>query len=138
LPVGWSDCGHGTWRPGRVLDPFAGTGTTLAGAVGLESVGIDIDTRNALLAIERVGMFLDIVWTDPDYTLTTLPCGNPTPGAYDAWLTDQDAARILDGFVDLFHSPAGRPVAVAVPIRTSRPATVIPGQADLFGEEATA
>src|SRR5690606_22861421 len=31
--VGWSDCGHGTWRPGHVLDPFAGTGTTLAVAV---------------------------------------------------------------------------------------------------------
>lgn len=60
--VGWSDCGHGTWRPGHVLDPFAGTGTTLAVATGhgREATGIDIDPRNALLALERVGMFLTI------------------------------------------------------------------------------
>jgi hypothetical protein len=33
--LGWTDCGHGTWRPGTVLDPFAGSGTTLAVAVGM-------------------------------------------------------------------------------------------------------
>src|SRR5690606_33918047 len=62
VTVGWSDCGHGTWRPGHVLDPFAGTGTTLAVAVGhgRAATGIDIDPRNADLARERLGMFLTV------------------------------------------------------------------------------
>ena len=62
VTVGWSDCGHGTWRPGHVLDPFAGTGTTLAVAVGhgRAATGIDIDPRNADLARERIGMFLTV------------------------------------------------------------------------------
>jgi site-specific DNA-methyltransferase (cytosine-N4-specific) len=59
--VGWSDCGHGTWRPGRILDPFVGSGTTLEVATPPhDSVGIDIDERNADLALERVGMFLEV------------------------------------------------------------------------------
>lgn len=60
--VGWTDCGHNTWRRGIVLDPFAGTGTTLAVAEGhgRDSIGIDLDARNADLARERVGMFLDV------------------------------------------------------------------------------
>jgi hypothetical protein len=43
--VGWSDCGHGaSWRPGRVLDPFVGTGTTLRVAceMGRQSIGVDL------------------------------------------------------------------------------------------------
>ena len=62
VTLGWSDCGHGTWRPGHVLDPFAGTGTTLAVAVGhgRAATGIDIDARNADLARERLGMFLTV------------------------------------------------------------------------------
>lgn len=60
--LGWSDCGHETWRPGLVLDPFAGSGTTLMVATGMgrDAIGIDLDERNAHLATERVGMFLDI------------------------------------------------------------------------------
>lgn len=60
--LGWSDCGHGTWRPGRVLDPFVGSGTTLAVCTGMgrQADGIDLDPRNAELARGRVGMFLDI------------------------------------------------------------------------------
>lgn len=61
--VGWSDCGHDTWRTGIVLDPFAGSGTTLKIATGhgREAIGIDLDHRNATLAEERVGpMFLTI------------------------------------------------------------------------------
>jgi hypothetical protein len=60
--LGWSDCGHNTWRPGRILDPFVGSGTTLAVATGMgrDATGIDIDERNALLAAERVGMFLTV------------------------------------------------------------------------------
>ena len=48
------------WRNGIVLDPFAGSGTTLAVATGhgRDAIGIDLDARNADLAAERVGMFL--------------------------------------------------------------------------------
>lgn len=72
--IGWSTCGHpgtdglrldgyhtGTgWRPGIVLDPFAGTGTTLAVATGhgRDAIGIDLDPRNADLALDRVGPLL--------------------------------------------------------------------------------
>jgi hypothetical protein len=58
--LGWSDCGHDSWRNGITLDPFAGSGTTLAAASGLgrDSIGIDLDPRNLDLARARVGMFL--------------------------------------------------------------------------------
>jgi hypothetical protein len=59
--IGWSDCGHGgAWRPGVVLDPFAGTGTTglVATGHGRSAVLIDLDERNLHLARERIGMFL--------------------------------------------------------------------------------
>jgi hypothetical protein len=44
----WSDCGHDDYTPGTVLDPFCGTGTTLAvgDLHGRNSIGIDIDERN--------------------------------------------------------------------------------------------
>lgn len=64
--LGWSDCGCSTdgshWRNGVVLDPFAGSGTTLAVATGCgrDAIGIDLDIRNADLARERIGMFLDV------------------------------------------------------------------------------
>jgi DNA modification methylase len=43
--VGWSDCGcRGPFRPGIVLDPFMGTGTTLRAAegAGRSAIGIDL------------------------------------------------------------------------------------------------
>ena len=52
VTLGWSDCGCGVpFTPGTVLDPFAGTGTTLAVADlhGRDAIGIDIDTRNPAL-----------------------------------------------------------------------------------------
>jgi len=58
----WTDCGHDAWRPGVVLDPFGGSGTTLAVATGRghHAIGIDLDPRNVDLARDRVGpMFLD-------------------------------------------------------------------------------
>ena len=60
--VGWSDCGHNTWRRGLILDPFAGSGTTLevASGHGRDSIGIDLDPRNAWLARDRIGMFVEI------------------------------------------------------------------------------
>jgi hypothetical protein len=62
VTTGWSDCGHNTWRTGRVLDPFAGSGTTLQAAqnVGRHATGIDLDPRNGDLARDRVGMFLAV------------------------------------------------------------------------------
>jgi hypothetical protein len=73
--TGWSTCGcpgsdgirldgyhTGTgWRPGIVLDPFAGSGTTLSVASGhsRDSIGIDLDRRNANLARDRIGMWLE-------------------------------------------------------------------------------
>lgn len=54
--VGWTDCGHNDWRRGLVLDPFAGSGTTLkvATMVGRDALGFDLDARNAALAADRV------------------------------------------------------------------------------------
>lgn len=43
--VGWSDCGcTGPFRPGIVLDPFMGTGTTLlaAASAGRSAIGVDL------------------------------------------------------------------------------------------------
>lgn len=43
--VGWSDCGcKGPYRPGIVLDPFMGTGTTLraASGAGRSAIGVDL------------------------------------------------------------------------------------------------
>lgn len=56
----WSDCGHDSWRRGVVLDPFAGSGTTLAVAVGTgrNAIGIDIDPGNEERALARVGPLL--------------------------------------------------------------------------------
>ena len=54
--LGWTDCGCGVpFTPGVVLDPFAGTGTTLAVADlhGRDAIGIDIDPRNPLLYDQR-------------------------------------------------------------------------------------
>lgn len=47
-------------RGGTVLDPFAGSGTTVAVATGhgRSAIGIDLDERNAWLARDRVGMWL--------------------------------------------------------------------------------
>ncbi len=70
--AGWSDCecegGDTKWRRGIVLDIFAGSGTTLAVAEGLgrDSIGIDLDARNAELARERCGMFLTVIHTDSE------------------------------------------------------------------------
>ena len=76
--LGWTDCGCQTidlpptydilrhpllsnYRRGLVLDPFAGSGTTLAAAIdcGRDAIGIDLDSRNLELARERVGLFLE-------------------------------------------------------------------------------
>lgn len=55
--IGWSDCEHDNWRSGLVLDPFAGSGTTLgvASGHGYDTIGIDLDERNEDLARDRIG-----------------------------------------------------------------------------------
>ena len=45
VSTGWTDCGcGGPYRPGIVLDPFSGTGTTLraAASAGRSAYGIDL------------------------------------------------------------------------------------------------
>lgn len=64
VTVGWTKCDCGApFRPGVVLDPFTGSGTTLMVAHGLgrSSIGIDLDARNVELARGRLGMFLEVV-----------------------------------------------------------------------------
>src|SRR5690606_22301910 len=58
--LGWTDCGYNNWRPAVILDPFVGSGTTLAVATGHghDAIGIDLDERNYRLALERVGPML--------------------------------------------------------------------------------
>lgn len=54
--VGWTDCGHGAFRKGAVLDPFAGSGTTLAIARDLarSAVGIELSEEYLRLIATRV------------------------------------------------------------------------------------
>ncbi len=58
--LGWSDCGHDDYRPGLVLDPFAGTGVTgmVADGHGRDAILIDIDERNYEMARDRIGPLL--------------------------------------------------------------------------------
>ena len=58
----WTDCEHDDYRKGVVLDPLAGTGTTLAVATGMgrDAIGIDNDSRNVGLVQAPVGMFLTV------------------------------------------------------------------------------
>lgn len=58
-PIG--DPCTGKWRPGVVLDPFGGSGTTgmVATGLGRDAILIDIDARNLDLARDRIGLFLE-------------------------------------------------------------------------------
>jgi site-specific DNA-methyltransferase (adenine-specific) len=62
--LGWSecDCPGDKWRPGVVLDPWAGTGTVgqVAHGHGRSAVLVDLDERNVELARTRLGMFLEV------------------------------------------------------------------------------
>ena len=61
VTTGWTDCecsDDGThWRTGRVLDPFAGSGTTLVAAhnESRDAIGIDLDDRNVAMVEDRLG-----------------------------------------------------------------------------------
>jgi len=55
--IGWSDCGCNTgWRPGIVLDPFCGSGTTcvVAKKLGRHYIGIDINPEYCKMAQRRL------------------------------------------------------------------------------------
>jgi len=54
--LGWSDCGHGDWRPGVVLDPFMGSGTValVARRLGRRSVGVELSESYAELCARRL------------------------------------------------------------------------------------
>ena len=56
LTLGWTDCGHDSWRRGIVLDPFGGSGTTavVASRHGRDCIMIDLDPRNLELMRERL------------------------------------------------------------------------------------
>jgi DNA modification methylase len=89
--LGWSDCGHydpvrGTlyhpYRPGVVLDPFAGSGTTgLAAALcGRDAILIDLDPRNVSLARHRIGDHVAILNESADGHVTTWTVEPNLPG----------------------------------------------------------
>jgi hypothetical protein len=51
----WSDCGHNNYRPGRVMDPFMGSGTTalVARRLGRHAIGIELKQEYAALSAQR-------------------------------------------------------------------------------------
>jgi len=56
--IGWTDCGCGAgWRPGVVLDPFMGSGTTLkvARELGRSAIGIELNPGYVKIAKKRIG-----------------------------------------------------------------------------------
>lgn len=61
VTTGWTDCGHDNWRPGLVLDPFAGSGTTLAVAANCarDATGIELYEKNISLIANRLGLFYE-------------------------------------------------------------------------------
>ena len=106
--IGWTDCGHDDYRAGVVLDPFAGSGTTLAVATGLgrRAVGIDLDDRNLTLARERCKMtrWVDgdgrVFWTTRRGKNTLLWAGDQAVGGKvaDAVWKNPDVKKIAKKF----------------------------------------
>ncbi|RLG68671.1 MAG: hypothetical protein DRO11_08735, partial [Methanobacteriota archaeon] len=55
--LGWTDCGcNAGWRPGVVLDPFLGSGTTALVAAKLQRdcIGIELNPSYVEMAVRRL------------------------------------------------------------------------------------
>lgn len=80
--IGWTDCGHDTYRPGIVLDPFGGSGTTAVAAAqaGRDAVLIDLDHRNVDLARHRIADAMRIVNEHHDGNTWTWTIDADMPG----------------------------------------------------------
>jgi len=54
--LGFTDCGHGAYRPGRVLDPFGGSGTTALVARNHQrhAILVELNEKYCHLAAERL------------------------------------------------------------------------------------
>jgi hypothetical protein len=55
--TGWTDCGCGApWAAGVVLDPFAGSATTLVEArrLGRQAIGIEISSEYVAMSVDRL------------------------------------------------------------------------------------
>jgi hypothetical protein len=135
--LGWSDCGcpgADRWRPGVVLDPFAGSGTTLMVATGMgrHAIGIDIDLRNAIQALDRTGpLFLDVVWPGGDLTLPTLPTGRGHD-AYTEWAGQLDTVgQAVTSWLCAWATHGPRPAPTGGRTRP-RAAAVLAGQQTLY------
>jgi hypothetical protein len=61
--LGFTDCGHDAYRPGHVLDPFGGSGTTAVAAAleGRDATLIDLDRRNVDLVRRRLAENVRII-----------------------------------------------------------------------------
>jgi 16S rRNA G966 N2-methylase RsmD len=61
--VGWSDCGHRDYRPGVILDPFAGTGTSGVAALrhSRHAVLIELNAEYVAQARQRLARW----WEKP-------------------------------------------------------------------------
>lgn len=97
--------------------------------MGRESIGIDIDYTNVGLALERVGMWLDVEWPDPDWDLLerrALGSGSPHPAYYERWCHQLDSVRAeLVGWL-LACAVSALAVAVGAPMEGAGMPDLIP------------
>jgi len=57
--TGWTDCGcNAGWKPGIVLDPFMGSGTTavVAKKLGRDFIGIELNPDYIKIAEKRIDL----------------------------------------------------------------------------------
>lgn len=56
VTTGWTDCGHNTYQPGVVLDPFCGLATTgiVAKRLGRRFIGIELSEKYAEMARNKL------------------------------------------------------------------------------------
>jgi site-specific DNA-methyltransferase (adenine-specific) len=80
--LGFTDCGHGNWRNGHVLDPFGGSGTTAVAAAleGRDATLIDLDVRNVDLVRRRLAENVRIVSEERSGDVVTWTVEQATKG----------------------------------------------------------